>query len=286
MSAVDEICVKARAAGGVGLRFRGAGRAAMRVIRLAALAAVVVAGGCWWHESAVPAITEADRAAKPPLRNGVYCNVDAGETSLQLEDDCGRFEWDASQHRISVTEIDRTGQKGQRMWVDVSAPADNVIVMQYDESQEAGGGQSQGEKTKAEGDAAHRYTVLAIMPRREGYVVIPLPPPSVRDAIAAEEGVTIEPPGDPSDYGRILAGSPQAVRRVVTRSAVAWLKSAAPPKVDKLAPYDPDADETFHPPHYVLRIEALDNGLDERAATKKGVHALYEALQRALKRLK
>ncbi len=247
-------------------RERAAGRARHAGGLLIALAAL---GGCWWHDSDVPAIEEADRARRSPLRDGVYCNVAADAEGMALDHDCARLTWDRGVRRIRMTEFDGEGEVGESGWLDVARLPDGLSVLQYDEAQE--------------GDGSHSYSLFAIVARREGYVAIPLPTAGVRDAIAAEEGVEVEPSG--GGYGRILAGAPGNVRRVVERSAAAWLAAEPPPDVDKLAPFDPDADDEHVPPHYVVRVEALDEDLEETAAIAKAVARLREELERTAKRL-
>jgi hypothetical protein len=219
-------------------------------------------GGCWWHDSDVPAIEEADRAQRAPLEDGVYCNVSDGATGLALED-CAGLAWDRDQRRIRVTPVE-VGEPP--VWLDVAPLAGGLVAMQYDETQE--------EKERG-------YTLFALVTAREGYVLVPLPSPEVRDAIAAEEGVTVE---ETDGMGRILAGEPAAVRRVVERSAVAWLASEPPPGVDKLGPEDTNVDDDFFPPHYVVRMEALDDDLEETAAVDKAIERLQAEVERTATR--
>jgi hypothetical protein len=229
----------------------------------AMLAALAAMGGCWWHDSDVPAIEEADRARRSPLRDGVYCDVAADAPRLALESDCARLAWDRAERRLRATEINGEGEEGDAAWLDVAPLSSGLTVLQYDEAQEGG---------------EHSYTLLAIVARQEGYAAVPLPMPRVREAIAGEEGVTLE---RSSDYGRILAGEPSAVRRLIERSAIAWLEAEPPPEMDKLGPFDPNSDDEIVPPRYVVRVEALDDDLEESAAIEKAVARLRAELERS-----
>lgn len=234
--------------------------------RRLALVALVALGGCWWHDSDVAAVEDSDRPRRAPLPDGLYCQLNVNEQGYRLDTECARFTWDRAERRIRATEVDEDGAEGEVDWVDVMRLGRGLSVLQIENGRE---------------DAA-RYTLFAIVTRREGYVSIPLPSPQVRDAIAAEEGVAVEAVSDPDDFGRLLAGGPEAVRNVVERSAVAWMQAEPPPGVDKFAPID--ADGGYEPPIYTIRLDALDGRLSEQAALDKAVARLREAVERAARR--
>lgn len=216
-----------------------------------ALAASFALGGCWWHDSLVPAVTEADRASRSPIRDGTYCSLEAEAEGLALSDECARFEWDRAERQLRVTEIQDDGEAGDELWLDVARLGRDLVVLQN--------------PVLAADGLPPRYELFALYARREGYAMIPLPSPAVRDAIAAEEGLTIEPSEGPEDYGTITAGEPAAVRRMVERSAFAWIDSKAGSRTDRFAPYDSDPQDDDRAPAYSLRLESLGRDRDADA---------------------
>jgi hypothetical protein len=242
---------------GVKLSVRRAGRAGVAVLTLASTIAL---GGCWWHDSLVPAVAEADRATRSPLRAGVYCSLEAEAEGLALSDECARLEWDRESRQIRVTEIQEDGESGDEVWVDVAPIGRGLSIMQ-------------NSVLAADGQPP-KYELFAVYFRREGYALIPLPSPAVRDAIAAEEGVTVEPAEGADDYGTVTAGEPAAVRRMVERSAFAWLDARGGSRADRFAAYDADRDDQDRAPAYSIRLEALGGDRDA------------DALDRAAERLR
>lgn len=234
---------------------RKTGRAALFALTAAASVAL---SGCWWHESTVPAITEADRPTRAPIRDGVYCSLEAEADGLALSDECARFEWDRNERQLRITEIQEDGEDGDELWFDAAPLGRGLVLLQ-------------NIVPAGEGEPP-RYELFALYARREGYATIPLPAPAVRDAIAAEEGLTVEPSEDSQNYGMITAGDPSAVRRMVERSAFAWIDGRDGSRADRFAPYDPDPQDEDRAPTYSLRLEALGRSHDaddlDRAAER------------------
>lgn len=256
------------------MSFRRAGTALLTTAALALL------GGCWWHDSEVPAIEADDRPRRSPLQDGVYCPLQADTGGLALEEDCARLVWDRSERRLRVSEVGGLDSTpGETLWLDVARLSDGLSVLQ---------------NTVVEDDGSSSYELFAILPTRRGYVTVPLPEPAVRDAIAAEEGVTVEPSEAEDDYGSIVAGDPAAVRKVVERSALAWLRAQRtdqeaeegddPDAEDRLAPYDPNAAEDAVQPLYSIRVETLDDDEPQAAELDDAVADLRHALERVARR--
>jgi hypothetical protein len=242
------------------MSFRRAGTALL-ILALAGL------GGCWWHDSAVPAIGADDRPRRSPLRDGVYCTLEADAQGPMLEEDCARLTWDRGDRRLQASEVSADGATGGTLLLDVAPLTRGLAVLQNAE----------------ETDEGVRYELYAIVPTRRGYVIVPLPEPAVRDAIAAEEGATVAATEDPKDYGMLLSGSPDAVRRVVERSAIAWIGAQNPADEGSLSPYDPNAADDEIQPIYSVRRESLDEEIDT-AGLEEAVSDLRDALKRVVGR--
>lgn len=239
--------------------FVGWGASARRTLALGALfGAMLGLGGCWWHDSLVPAIGEQDRAGRSPFRSGVYCSLEAEAEGLALSEECARLEWDRDARQLTVTEIQEDGELGDELWLDVANMGRGLVLLQNPVLSDEG--------------RPPRYELFAILARREGYAMIPLPAPATRDAIARQEGLELEPSEGPSDYGAILSGEPAAVRRTVERSAFAWLDSTAGAGEEGFEAYDPDPQDENRRPAYSIRLEWLgdDYNADEldRAADR------------------
>ena len=232
------------------------------------LAVLATLGGCWWHESEAPAVGPGDRPAVSPILEGTYCGVEADDDGVRLEDDCSRFTWDPDARRILVVEILDEGEEeeamGQELWLDVAPLSRGLTLIQTSNTESAG--------------AELRYQLHASVARPEGFVILPLPAGEVRNAIAEEEGVSLEPGDADDETRRLTAGSPEALRRVVERSAFAWLQSPSSPNVDRFAPYDPDAAADAAAPRYTVRLEELDPDVSEPEAVEAALAALQAAL--------
>ncbi|MCG8442726.1 MAG: hypothetical protein MI723_13065, partial [Caulobacterales bacterium] len=78
------------------------------------IAPALLAGGCWWHASRVPALEPGEIPARKVLRSGVYCLVEsdkaAAAAGLAVDaGQCMRVAWDRSERRHRVTAAGEAG---------------------------------------------------------------------------------------------------------------------------------------------------------------------------------